>query len=73
VTRGSLPIMTADPNPSRGEPERGHEEGAPPPAAGAGASSAVAKQNIGPKPTAEEQMELFEKHLKENDWGHQPC
>ena len=21
----------------------------------------------------EEQMALFEQHLKENDWGHQPC
>ena len=27
-----------------------------------------------PKPlTPEEQMALFEKELKENDWGHQPC
>jgi hypothetical protein len=27
-----------------------------------------------PKPlTPEEQMELYEKDLKENDWGHQPC
>jgi len=27
-----------------------------------------------PKPlTADEQMELYEKDLKENDWGHQPC
>ncbi len=23
--------------------------------------------------TAEEQMLLYEKELKENDWGHQPC
>jgi len=23
--------------------------------------------------SAEEQMELYEKDLKENDWGHQPC
>lgn len=23
--------------------------------------------------TAEEQMALFEKSLKEEDWGHQPC
>lgn len=29
-----------------------------------GASSAL---------TPEEQMALFEKDLKENDWGHQPC
>ncbi len=33
----------------------------------------------GPAPSAakpltpEEQMALFEKELKENDWGHQPC
>jgi hypothetical protein len=31
------------------------------------ASPAVAKL------TPEEQMALFEKELKENDWGHQPC
>jgi hypothetical protein len=23
--------------------------------------------------TPEEQMELYEKSLKETDWGHQPC
>ena len=23
--------------------------------------------------TADEQMALYEKDLKENDWGHQPC
>ena len=25
------------------------------------------------KLTPEEQMELYERDLKENDWGHQPC
>ena len=25
------------------------------------------------KLTAEEQMALYEKELKENDWGHRPC
>ncbi len=25
------------------------------------------------KLTPEEQWELFEKELKENDWGHRPC
>jgi hypothetical protein len=25
------------------------------------------------KLTAEEQMALYEKSLKEDDWGHQPC
>lgn len=29
---------------------------------------------VSPAPlTPEEQMALFEKELKENDWGHQPC
>jgi len=27
----------------------------------------------GKKLTAEEQMALYEEHLKETDWGHQPC
>ncbi len=31
------------------------------------------KQSDCGKLTAEEQMALFEKELKENDWGHQPC
>jgi hypothetical protein len=26
-----------------------------------------------PQLTKEEQWALFEKELKENDWGHQPC
>jgi hypothetical protein len=26
-----------------------------------------------PPLTPEEQMALYEKDLKENDWGHQPC
>jgi hypothetical protein len=32
--------------------------------------------NVAEKPkelTADEQMALYEKDLKENDWGHQPC
>jgi len=32
-------------------------------------SAAVAANRL----TPEEQMALFEKELKENDWGHQPC
>ena len=29
---------------------------------------------VAPTPlTPEEQMALFEKELKETDWGHQPC
>lgn len=33
------------------------------------AASAEPEKNL----TPEEQMALFEKELKENDWGHQPC
>jgi hypothetical protein len=36
-------------------------------------TSASDKQSEVNKLTAEEQMALFEKDLKENDWGHQPC
>ncbi len=36
-------------------------------------ASASNKQKDVSKLSAEEQMALFEKDLKENDWGHQPC
>ncbi|GDY20659.1 hypothetical protein LBMAG56_20050 [Verrucomicrobiota bacterium] len=38
-------------------------------AAAAAASSPVPAEKL----TPEEQMALFEKSLKEEDWGHQPC
>ena len=42
-----------------------------------GTESEARPANEGIKPvnklTPEEQMALFEKELKENDWGHQPC
>jgi hypothetical protein len=41
-------------------------------AASAGASVPVENKPVG-QLTPEEQMALFEKDLKENDWGHQPC
>jgi hypothetical protein len=31
------------------------------------------KPATSPTLTPEEQMALYEKDLKENDWGHQPC
>ena len=37
------------------------------------ANSAADEQAIPKKLTPEEQMALYEKDLKENDWGHQPC
>jgi hypothetical protein len=45
---------------------------APTPAAGA-APSAAAEPEVTQKLTPEEQMALFEKELREKDWGHQPC
>ena len=30
-------------------------------------------RGVQPALTPEEQMALYEKELKENDWGHQPC
>lgn len=36
------------------------------------ASDSGAKSS-GAELTKEEQWALFEKELKENDWGHQPC
>jgi hypothetical protein len=40
--------------------------------------SAPGENGVGKTPpskplTPEEQMALYEKDLKENDWGHQPC
>jgi hypothetical protein len=37
------------------------------------AAPATAAPEALKKLTPEEQMELYEKDLKENDWGHQPC
>ena len=33
----------------------------------------TSKDVVAGKLTAEEQMALYEEHLKETDWGHQPC
>jgi len=41
-----------------------------PPDGDAEGSDKIEKSN---KLTAEEQMALYEKALKEDDWGHQPC
>jgi hypothetical protein len=42
-------------------------------AVSAGAVPPVPAAPPAAKLTPEEQMALFEKDLKENDWGHQPC
>lgn len=44
-------------------------DGVKPSVAGAGTSQTTPANRL----TPEEQMALFEKELKENDWGHQPC
>ncbi len=44
----------------------------PPPAGGAEAPPS-GEASAAPKLTPEEQMALYEKDLKETDWGHQPC
>jgi hypothetical protein len=54
-------------------PEVEEARGAP---QAAGAAPAVPVPAETPDPgtlTPAEQMALFEKDLKENDWGHQPC
>jgi hypothetical protein len=43
-------------------------------AKGAEANPAASAEPMAPAQlTKEEQWALFEKELKENDWGHQPC
>jgi hypothetical protein len=53
------------------------ESGAPSPVANVQKDLAGARTEVEPaqskKLTPEEQMALYEKDLKENDWGHQPC
>ena len=65
-------FMAKDPELSPQQPDKGGPAAPPLPAAGADAPAA-GKPTPEQKLTPEEQMELFEKHLKENDWGHRPC
>jgi len=69
--------MPADPNSSSSDSEHKlappkmntpSEGGAELPASGAPDAAPPANEL-----TPEEQMERFEKELKETDWGHQPC
>jgi hypothetical protein len=61
-------------------PDESPRESAPPAPVTQTVSSASATPPSPPAETAlankltpEEQMALFEKELKETDWGHQPC
>ena len=57
--------------PQKGEGSGSNEAGTPPENK---ADAPQAGQPATPKKlTAEEQMALYEKSLKEDDWGHQPC
>lgn len=56
------------PDPDKGPVVAGQPPATLPPAASPAADPAAAN-----KLTPEEQMALFEKDLKEKDWGHQPC
>ena len=40
---------------------------------GLGANPVAGQPSPENKLTPEEQMALYEKELKESDWGHQPC
>lgn len=60
--------------PRQRQPKADAGAGAPARPPAAAAEGAAAEKPAGEaKLTPQEQMELFEKHLKENDWGHQPC
>lgn len=60
--------MNEEPRPTATPPSASPP--AVPPATTAPVSATPAPANA---LTPEEQMALFEKELKENDWGHQPC
>ena len=56
-------------DPKSNEPASATPSGANEPAKNAEASDVPAPGKL----TKEEQWALFEKELKESDWGHQPC
>ena len=63
---GNVRIMTDESHPPAKPPPAPPAEPLVPPAPPAATPPATAL-------TPEEQMALFEKELKETDWGHQPC
>ena len=58
-----------------GAVENGSKGGAaqPPPGIATEVSAIAGQSAASQSPSDDEQMALFEKELKENDWGHQPC
>lgn len=66
--------MNDQPNDQPAPAQPGQSNPVPaPPADQKDLSSADADPPASKKLTPEEQWELFEKELKENDWGHRPC
>jgi hypothetical protein len=70
----SLKLSTLMTDPDRKEPtpaapDKSAKAGAKPPGPASEGSEPIDVNKL----SAEEQMALFEKDLKENDWGHQPC
>ena len=66
-----------DPNPNgpaRSSAKEDNGKNAAPPSSAPGEKGGSGSaQTSGRELTPDEQMALYEKELKENDWGHQPC
>jgi len=58
---------------NRDESSAQPDEAVPPQSRDANPSAPSGDQPISGELTKEEQWALFEKELKESDWGHQPC
>lgn len=59
--------------PESHQPAPGSNKPAVGPSAAGSESINAGKKTPNRELTAEEQMDLYEKDLKETDWGHQPC
>jgi hypothetical protein len=67
-------MVESNRNSSMSDPKTNDQEPATPSGASTPAKNAEAGESPAPAPlTKEEQWALFEKELKESDWGHQPC
>lgn len=64
--------MTEEPRDLPGAPT-GQPHSSTTPDAPLPGNSALAESKPANQLTPDEQMALFEKELKETDWGHQPC
>jgi len=62
-------LMSVEPQPQPPSPASASAEKTPDEAAAPSSGAQIPVNKL----TPEEQMALFEKELKEKDWGHQPC